>query len=124
MSWEEKRDAVRREYANYLEAVEATKDREDSGVHPHCDDLILHAPGKCWACDLYPKRQQLRLDLLIAFTGEGWEHTNLRPCPAEASRPLEKIERWGGNVARTTEQQAEADAAWADLVAKWPGVLP
>jgi hypothetical protein len=134
MSWQEERDAVRLEYADYLEAVEAqVEDREDRAVYPHCDDLILHAPSLCWACDLYPERQALRIDMGIAFTGQAVGeaystaevsalgallHAQL-PCPAEASRPLETIERWGPNVARTQEEQDAADAEWRKAMERW-----
>lgn len=122
MTWQTERDAALVEYADYLGRVKET-DVEARSMHPHCDELILHEPGKCWACDLYPQRQRLRLHMLIAYTGEDASNTNLRACPAERARPLEKINRWGPNVARTTEQQAAADAEWAAVVAKWPGAL-
>jgi len=65
---------------------------------PHCDQAVLHAPGECWACDLYPAWQRYRQVAGIAFTGhEPTEHETM--CPSEVRRPVETINRWGGNQA-------------------------
>jgi hypothetical protein len=64
---------------------------------PHCDDLVLHAPGECEFCDHYPEAQADRERRLINFTGHHEPHKET--CPAEVRRPIETIERWGGNVA-------------------------
>ncbi len=61
---------------------------------PHCDSLVLHAPGECVYCDMYPDAQAKRLVDGVNFTGHGED-------PASAVRPLEIINRWGGNVPRT-----------------------
>jgi hypothetical protein len=65
---------------------------------PHCDQRILHEPGICWACDLYPDWQKLRELWGIAFTGhepktekiggESYSFTRKElPCPADFNRP-------------------------------------
>jgi hypothetical protein len=63
---------------------------------PHCDEKVLHAPGTCEFCDSYPEEQQARIASGTNFTGEG--DLNKLPCPAEQRRPLETINRWGGNT--------------------------
>ncbi len=63
---------------------------------PHCDQNVLHAPGKCEYCDEYPEMQQERQRQHINFTGEG--NRNKAQCPAEARRSLANINKWGGNV--------------------------
>jgi len=76
--------------AMYQEAPES--------AFPHCDGLILHAPGECGYCDEYPRAQADRLRNHVSFTGAsrfGW-----RICPSEERRHLEKIEKWPGNRAR------------------------
>jgi hypothetical protein len=47
---------------------------------PHCNSEVLHAPGDCYYCDLYPDRQAQR-----AASGAGFS-------PLEANG-------WSGNVA-------------------------
>lgn len=85
------------EYAAYDVALRAAADRE--GVIPHCDSNVLHAPGRCDYCDRgFADLQEFRLLHGINFTGES-DPTKL-PCPATAKRPVETIERWGGNVAK------------------------
>jgi hypothetical protein len=64
---------------------------------PHCDELVLHAPGECEFCDRCPEAQADRERRLINFTGHSEPHKE--KCPSEVRRPLESIERWGGNVA-------------------------
>lgn len=64
----------------------------------HCDQRILHAPGKCKYCDEYPEWQELREAWGINFTGE-YDPEKLI-CPAEQQRDLETIELWDGNVPR------------------------
>lgn len=73
---------------------------------PHCDQRILHAPGECWACDLYPDWQALRGKWHIAFTGQtpltGVAMKQL-PCPADYARPpgsKSDHTRWGPNQAQ------------------------
>ncbi len=88
--------------------------------YPHCDSLVLHAPGACVYCDHYPERQKQRIRDRINFTGcstPGWEK-----CPAERRRPLATVNRWGGNVAVTEAQLLQRDAAWAKILAElYPG---
>jgi hypothetical protein len=69
-----------------------------SAPFPHCDSLVLHAPGECVYCDRYPDAQAKRVADGVNFTGE--HDTSKAMCPAEARRALLKIERWGGNVPR------------------------
>lgn len=63
---------------------------------PHCDNKVLHAPGQCEYCDEHPDWQHLRQVWGICFTGE--PNPNKIPCPAEQARPLESINKWGGNA--------------------------
>lgn len=65
---------------------------------PHCDSLVLHAPGECKFCDDKPDWQFLRLHWGIAFTGEDPVGDQVG-CPAEKRRPRATIDRWGGNTA-------------------------
>lgn len=65
---------------------------------PHCDSLVLHAPGECVYCDKQPTLQALRVELGINFTGH--DDPDKEPCPAEKRRKRETINRWPGNVAR------------------------
>ena len=60
---------------------------------PHCDSNVLHAPGECEYCDLYPAEQHARIRLGINFTGHGAD-------PATDLRPLDIINRWPGNRAK------------------------
>jgi len=90
------REIVEKCYADLLGAM---KECKHEGI-PHCDDLVLHEPGRCEYCDRFPGWQDARLMRGIAFTGnepEDWE----RACPATVLRSVEKIERWGGNVPQT-----------------------
>lgn len=71
---------------------------------PHCDQRILHAPGDCWACDLYPDWQKLRELWGIAFTGH---RPDIRKgeveCPADYNRPpgsASDHRQWGPNTAQ------------------------
>lgn len=77
-----------------------TEDEEDAFRYPHCDPRILHAPSKCKYCDKCPEAQALRKAWNIAFTGQVPAEGQIQ-CPAEQARPLEVIERWGGNVPDT-----------------------
>ena len=72
---------------------------------PHCDARILHAPGECEHCDLFPDWQQLRTRWGIAFTGHDPE-PDQAPCPADVARPPgseSDHRRWAGNVATSQE---------------------
>ena len=80
---------------------------------PHCDSNVLHAPGKCIYCDHFPERQRARQIAEMNFTGE--QDPNKSPCPAEHARPLETINRWGGNIPMTKEIQEELDRQWAEV---------
>lgn len=67
---------------------------------PHCDNSVLHAPGECVHCDLYPAWQRYREVAGIAFTGHEPEEGQVM-CPSEMHRPVETIERWYGNRRQT-----------------------
>lgn len=99
-----------------LEAARELLERERAYA-PHCDPRILHAPGDCWACDLYPDWQALRVKWGIAFTGHQPEvvrqtadsqviPVNVRrelPCPADFNRPPDSPSdhrQWGPNIAQ------------------------
>jgi hypothetical protein len=69
------------------------------GQFPHCDQLILHAPGECMYCDKHPEWQELREAWGIAYTGYEPEAGEM-PCPADNARPGGKCEAWPGNKAR------------------------
>lgn len=67
--------------------------------YPHCDSRILHAPGECEYCDLYPVAQELRVRDWVAFTGHapvGFQ----TPCPADIARGPDSYNQWGGNRAK------------------------
>lgn len=88
-----------------LEAARHLLD-ENRAFAPHCDARILHAPGECWACDLYPDWQALREKWGIAFSGQSpltGVAGNQLPCPADYNRPpgSKKDHRlWGPNTAQ------------------------
>lgn len=63
---------------------------------PHCDMFVLHRPGTCDYCDKVPELQRYRIKYGINFTNES--DPELADCPSWEARPVERIERWGGNV--------------------------
>jgi hypothetical protein len=94
---------------------------EERHFAPHCDARILHKPGECWACDLYPDWQALRMKWGIAFTGHepkihrlivDWqkEPVSVRrelPCPADYNRPPDSPSdhrQWGPNQAQGADR--------------------
>lgn len=78
---------------------------------PHCDPLVLHAPGRCVYCDDYPKEQAARERDGINFTGQRFPEK--APCPSTLRRPLEVIERWPGNrAAMPTYTLTESSWRW------------
>jgi hypothetical protein len=77
---------------------------------PHCDQRVLHAPGKCTVCDGFPMLQEIRELWQIAFTGEKpvdlaenrWTTRGpVLPCPAEYLRG-KNAEAWSGNRPQVT----------------------
>jgi hypothetical protein len=70
-------------------------------TYPHCDGLVLHAPGRCRFCDMSPELQAVRVSEGINFTGE--TDPAKRACPSTARRPLTTIERWPGNRAEVAD---------------------
>lgn len=74
----------------------------DDTRFPHCDSDILHAPGECPVCDLYPARQEFRICEHIAFTGHEPLPSQV-PCPADLRRPPDSSSWhgwWHGNIRR------------------------
>lgn len=71
---------------------------EDGNISqaPHCDALVLHAPGICKSCDKYPDRQNARIARRVAFTGEE-HHPTKSLCPSEYFRSAEVVHKWKGN---------------------------
>ena len=63
--------------------------------YPHCEHRVLHPPGDCEFCDMYPDLQKKRIDEGVNFTGEG--DPNKKPCPAEEARGLENVNAWHRN---------------------------
>lgn len=78
---------------------------ETLAAMPHCDSTILHAPGSCGFCDLYPQRQEDRVTQRINFTGES--EPDKAPCPSEYFRPPELRDRWPGNRAVPIRRMVE-----------------
>lgn len=73
--------------------------KEGQGAHceaAHCDPTVVHAPGECEYCDLYPYRQALMDLWRVNFTGHS--DPDRLPSLAEQRRPLDRIEHWPGNV--------------------------
>lgn len=98
--------------ADELESALKREYEESEAKYPHCDELVLHAPGECKYCDLFPARQSSRIKNLINFTGH--RERGCSPCPSEKRRAFESINRWGGNRA-VKPGEAEADSelgAW------------
>jgi hypothetical protein len=73
--------------------------------YPHCDSYVLHAPGECRYCDAYPQRQAARVEAGINFTGH--HDPDKEVCPAEARRPVERINLWAGNVPKPEGEPAD-----------------
>jgi hypothetical protein len=80
---------------------------------PHCDSRVLHAPeDNCKFCN-ESGLQEIREQWKINFTGH--YDPNKTTCPAERERPLETINRWGGNVAYTPELELERKEAFKEF---------
>jgi len=80
----------------YLDAVAGLK----LTSFPHCDGNVLHARGSCRYCSMgqYDRLHELRRRFSVAYSGATLE-PGQDPCPSEAWRPQEIIERWPGNRA-------------------------
>lgn len=85
---------------------------------PHCDQRVLHAPGFCEYCDLYPAEQQSRFDGNINFTGEN--DPQKLACPSQAARPLDVINKWPGN---RPKQSGRTAGQFLMLLADQGGVI-
>lgn len=70
---------------------------------PHCDRLVLHAPGECDFCDHYPSFQRRRILDGVRFTGHSDTGGDTVSCPSEVYRPSNVIHLWGGNRPRHRE---------------------
>lgn len=83
------------------ELVEARRVLEEGRAFaPHCDQRILHAPGECWSCDMYPDWHKLRELWGIDFTGHSTP--GKLPCPADHHRPpgsMSDHQKWPNNRA-------------------------
>lgn len=87
-------------------------------TYPHCDSRVLHAPGECEYCDRYAADLQAqRIDQRINFTG--YTDPDLLPDPATQARPMETINRWGGNVAVPEGAETARDWAGYEIPADW-----
>lgn len=75
---------------------------------PHCDSLVLHAPGECIHCDKYPEWQRERIAKDILFTGEP-PSARTWPDPATERRPLDVINRWFGNTPKKATEHRPAE---------------
>lgn len=72
--------------------------RKGRNIAIHCDSDVLHAPSTCEFCDRYGKRLQIsRIRRRVNFTNT--DYPNWKPCPSTLRRPVEVINKWGGNVA-------------------------
>lgn len=50
---------------------------------PHCNSEVLHAPGECRYCDIYPVRQAMRAASQTPFTpneANGWSGNTAAPA--------------------------------------------
>lgn len=80
-------------------------DPANYGRAPHCDSRVLHAPGECWACDLYPQWQEARQVQGVAFTGHEPDEGEVFD-PAGLYRTDAQINAWPGNRAEPTRPGA------------------
>lgn len=80
----------------YLMAVKRLEIRSFA----HCDGNVLHARGTCRYCSMaqYDRLHELRRRFNVAYTGATLE-SGQEPCPSEAWRPVDIIEKWPGNRA-------------------------
>ncbi len=80
----------------YLEAVKQL----GLTMFPHCDGNVLHQRGSCRYCSMgqYDRLHELRARFNIAHSGAALE-PDQDPCPAEAWRPADVIDKWPGNRA-------------------------
>ncbi len=86
---------------------------------PHCDASVLHAPGTCEFCDLYPEWQEYRQLARISFTGQ--KSDQLAPCPSTYFRSAETVDRWPGNRKSLTRLMVSDMPTW-QMPNKWkPG---
>lgn len=69
--------------------------RSEVAEFPHCDSEVLHAPGMCEVCDMFPELQEARVNANVNFTGEA--DTTKDPCPATARRSLRRRSQMEGN---------------------------
>lgn len=71
---------------------------------PHCNPEVLHPPGTCWACDLFPDRQAQRAASGTPYTpaaANGWPGNVAQP---DRSEP-QPFEDWGRADRPCTVQQ-------------------
>lgn len=72
--------------------------------YPHCDSRVLHKPGECQYCDMYPDRQAARELMGICFTGEKPDDFK-GPCPSDYHRGRAGAHSWIGNAPKAHPPQ-------------------
>jgi len=99
-----------------------TCDDCDPGYYaPHCDASILHAPGACQYCDLYPAWQELRRRWRMNYTGD--YDTDKAPCPSVYFREPWVRDHWGGNQPYPAGTAPQPITGWAPAPAPPPQPL-
>lgn len=97
--------------------IATSEKRLSTAPYPHCDSNVLHSPGRCVFCDKFKDAQQARIYAGINFTGE--DAYDRYPDPATQLRPLEVIERWGGNRPKTQKDLDDEEEAWRKFAEEW-----
>lgn len=78
-----------------FEPLRVTEHEGHDWDYPHCDQWVLHAPGKCEYCDMCPEAQARRVEIGVCFTGA--PEDGKCPCPSELLRGIDVINHWPGN---------------------------
>ena len=78
---------------------------ENGGAFPHCDAMVLHKPGNCQYCDMYPMKQLDRMESNTNFSDEN-DSTKL-PCPSTYARSAEVRDKWIGNTPKPWNDDGE-----------------
>ena len=104
---------------NYAAEIATSERRLSTAPYPHCDSNVLHRPGSCVFCDKFPDAQLSRIYGRINFTGDS--DPELLPDPASIQRPLEVINRWGGNRATTQDDLDREQREWEEFESKYLG---
>jgi hypothetical protein len=89
-----------------MDKLAQANEKAGSGDHisPHCDPRVLHEPGECSTCDVFPQYQALRILWGVNFTGgkkgmmdEDPDNWKALPCPADFARGDLQAHNWYGN---------------------------